>query len=126
MLPLTCVALISVGLFSGLDAILGYSTNKTRDVFLPKDDSDATQLPERPADMTGNGHDDNHRVCVGGRIDMWLGLGHRFQDALINRNPANIVWTSVRGDLDVTRIGVPLTNHRKKGPPLENVSSNWI
>ena len=27
MIPLTCVALISVGLFSGLDAILGYLTN---------------------------------------------------------------------------------------------------
>ena len=66
MLPLTCVALISVGLFSGLDAILGYLTNRTRDVFLLRDDSDATQLPERPSDMTGNGRDDNHRVCVVG------------------------------------------------------------
>ena len=92
------MALISVGLFSGLDANLGYLTNRTRDVFLLKDDSDATQLPERSSDMTGNGRDDNHRVCAGGTTDMWLVLGHRFQDALINRNPANIVWTSVRGD----------------------------
>ena len=58
------MALILVGLFSGLDAILGYLTNRTRDVFLLKDDSDATQLPEGPSDMTGNGRDDNHRVCV--------------------------------------------------------------